>query len=409
MSLIRPRAAVLHPRLAYGGSETGAMWTLQALKHDYELTLVSGGPVDLERLNNYYGTDLRRGEFRIHEVRMPPGLGRTVKFAGLRDALFTRECRRLVPSFDVITSHYNPIDLGVPLIQFVADFSFAPRLQQRLDPSTTRHWRWWYGDSILRRTYLNLCDHLAPHRPENWKQNITVANSRWTAGLLERNFGIIADRVQFPPVPGSFPAVPWNLREDGFVCVGRVVPEKRLDEVIRILEQVRRRNFNVHLHILGQLDGSPCAMQIRHLASRHSDWVHAEGLVTGRAKRELMARHKFGINGCRREAFGIAVAELVKAGCITFVPNGGGQTEIVGHPMLTFTDEDDAVARIQTVLSSLALQEDLRRHLAGQAKDLSVREFMGTVRQLVAEFLKAKEGAGGIPCCTRNDILCQAA
>ena len=404
MPLTRPRAAVIHPRLSYGGSETGAMWTLQALKHDYDVTLVSGGEVDLQRLNNYYGTDHRRGEFKIHEVRMPLRLDRTAKFAGLRGALFTRECRRLAANFDVITSHYNPIDLGAPLIQFVADFSFAPRFQQTLDPSTTCHLRWWYGDSVLRRAYLNLCDFLAPRHPDDWKKNITVANSRWTANLLEKNFGITANRVQFPPVPGIFPAIPWNDKEDGFVCAGRVVPEKRLDEVIRILDRVRQRNFNVHLHILGRLDGSPYANQIRQLASRHSDWVHAEGLVTGQAKRALMARHKFGINGCRREAFGIAVAEQVKAGCITFVPNGGGQTEIVNHPLLTFTDEDDAVRRIQTVLSSPALQEDLRLHLAGQAQELSSGKFTSTVRQLVAEFLNAKQGVSRVARVTLSKV-----
>ncbi len=288
-----------------------------------------------------------------------------------------------------------PSILGGAWIQFVADFSFAPRFQQTLDPHTAGHMGWWYGDSILRRAYLNLCDFLAPQDPDEWKQNITVANW-WTANLLEKNFGIMANRVQFPPVPGSFPAIPWNDKEDGFVCVGRVVPEKRLDEVIRILCQVRQRACNIHLHILGRLDGSPYAKQIRQLALRHSDWVHAEGLVTGQAKRELMARHKFGINGCRREAFGIAVAEQVKAGCITFVPNGGGQTEIVNHPMLTFTDQDDAVRRIQTVLSSPALQEDLRLHLAAQAQELSCGKFTSTVRQLVAEFLNAKQGAGRI-------------
>lgn len=388
---MKPRVAVIHPRLAYGGSETGAMWTLEALKRDYEVTLVSGGAVDLERLNSYYGTNHRRGEFKIHEMRMPLWLDRTAKFAGLRGALFTRECRRLTAGFDVITAHYNPIDLGVPLIQFVADFSFAPGFQRTLDPGTTQYWQWWYGDSTLRRVYLSVCDRLAPQRPENWKQNITVANSRWTAGLLEKNFGIITTRVQFPPVPGRFPAIPWNLKEDGFVCLGRMVPEKGLDEVIRLLHQVRRHNFKIHLHILGRLDASPSARQIWQLASRHSDWVHCEGLVTGQAKRELMARHRYGINGCRREAFGIAVAELVKAGCITFVPNGGGQTEIVGHPALTFTDENDAVTKIESVLASRGLQQNLHRHLAGRAQELSTEKFIRTARELVSEFLRKKQ------------------
>jgi glycosyltransferase involved in cell wall biosynthesis len=364
-----------------------------ALKPDHELTFITGGKVDLQRLNAYYGTDHRPGEFAIHEVQMPLGLHRTTKFAGLRGTLFARECRRLAPRFDAITWHYNPCDLGVPLIQFVADFSFAPWLQRVLHPSITSERQWWYGNTILRRAYLGLCDRVAPTGAENWRQNVTVANSRWTASLLEKEFGIVVRRVQFPPVPGSFPALPWNERENGFVCVGRVVPEKRMDEVIRILHQARQHGFKLHLHILGTFDQSPFAKRVRALAASHRDWVFAEGLVAGQAKRELMARHRFGINACRREAFGIAVAELVKAGCITFVPDGGGQTEIVDHSMLTFNDEEDAARKIEAVLSSAVLQDGLRDHLAGQAQELSTEKFVNTVRELVFEFLKRKNAA----------------
>jgi len=389
---MRPRVAVMHPQLGYGGSETGSLWTIEALKRDYHVTLVTCGRVDLARLNAYYGTDHQPGEFTVHEIRMPLRLHRAAKFAALRGAWFTRECRYMAARFDVITTHYNPIDLGVPLIQFVADFSFAPRLQRALDPNITTERRWWYGDTILRRAYLGLCDRLAPPYTEDWKRNVTVANSRWTAGVLEKEFGIIASRVQFPPVPGSFPAVPWNERENGFVCIGRVVPEKRMDAAIGILHEVRQQGFDVHLHILGDLDDSPFAKKVQALASRHREWVFLEGRVGGEEKRELMARHKFGINGREREPFGIAVAELVKAGCITFVPNGGGQTEIVAHPMLTFKDQGDAVGKIQAVLSSLPLQEHLRVHLAAQAQELSAEKFMNTVRGLVSEFLNDNQG-----------------
>jgi len=385
------KVAVVHPQLAYGGSETGALWTVEALKHDYDVTLITGGKVDLERLNNFYGTDQRRGEFKIHEVRMPLGLHSTAKFAGLRGALFTRECRRLAPLFDVITAHYNPCDLGVPLIQFTADFSFAPRLQRILDPTITSDRRWWYGDTLLRRAYLGVCSRIAPPRAENWGRNVTVANSRWTAAVLESEFGIVAQRVQFPPVPGDFPAVPWDERENGFVCIGRVVPEKRMDSVIRILERLRRQGHNVHLHILGALEDSPFGRKVKQLAGRHREWVFLEGRTVGDKKREIIARHRYGINARDNEPFGIAPAEMVKGGCITFVASGGGQTEIVDHPLLTFADEDDAVQRIATVLASASLQENLRRHLEARALELSTEKFMRTVRGLVAEFLQGKE------------------
>ncbi len=383
----RAKIAVIHPQLRYGGSETGPLWSVEALKRDYDVTLITGGKVDLARLNAYYGTDLRPGEVTIHEVRLPLGLHRTAKFAGLRGALFTRACRRLAPGFDAVTFHYNPCDFGVPLIQFVADFTFAPGLQQTLDPSTSAQRRWWYGDTILRRAYLGLCQRLAPSHAENWKKNVTVANSRWTAGLLEREFGLITRRVQFPPVPGNFPAVSWDERENGFVCVGRVVPEKRMDAVIGILNQVRQHGFDINLHILGSLDDSPFAKQVQALASRHRDWVFLEGRVAGKTKRELMARHRFGINGRKSEPFGIAVAELVKAGCLTFVPNGGGQTEIVDHPSLIFENDDDAIQKIVSVLQNPALQAALADHLRERSRELSTERFQDTVRSLVAEFL----------------------
>jgi glycosyltransferase involved in cell wall biosynthesis len=368
------------------------LWSVEALKRDYDVTLITGGKVDLPRLNAYYGTDLRPGEFTVREVQLPLGLHRTAKFAGLRGALSTRACRRLAHGFDAVTFHYNPCDFGVPLIQFVADFTFAPGLQQTLDPSTSTLRRWWYGDTILRRAYLGLCQRLAPSHAENWKRNVTVANSRWTAGLLEREFGLITRRVQFPPVPGNFPAVSWDERENGFVCVGRVVPEKRMDAVIGILHQVRRHGFDIHLHILGGLDDSPFAKKVQALALRHRDWVFLEGRVAGKTKRELMARHRFGINGRKSEPFGIAVAELVKAGCLTFVPNGGGQTEIVDHRSLIFENDDDAIHKIVSALENPGLQAALVGHLRERSRELSTERFQETVRSLVAEFLERKRG-----------------
>jgi glycosyltransferase involved in cell wall biosynthesis len=290
----------------------------------------------------------------------------------------------------VITSHYNPCDLGVPLIQFVADFTFALQLHQALDPASVTLRRWWYGDTRLRRTYLALCERLAPSHPENWKKNITVANSQWTADLLQREFGLVARQVQFPPVPGSFPVVPWDEKEYGFVCVGRVVPEKRMETVIGILHQVRQQGFDIHLHILGGLGASPYAKKVQALAARQRDWVFLDGRVAGKAKRELMARHKFGINGRESEPFGIAVAELVKAGCITFVPKDGGQKEIVDHAALTFENDDDAVRKIVAALQGPLLQRELSEHMRKRSQYLSVERFQATVRTLVAELLAEK-------------------
>ncbi len=134
-------------------------------------------------------------------------------------------------------------------------FIYAEEWRNRLHPELENHRRWWYGDSPVRKAYLGLCNLISAPASEAWKTNLTLANSGWTAALLKEQFGV-ESRVVYPPVAGSFPPVEWEQQENGFVCVGRVVPEKRMDAVIRILEKVREAGHDVHLHILGGLDDS---------------------------------------------------------------------------------------------------------------------------------------------------------
>jgi glycosyltransferase involved in cell wall biosynthesis len=207
---------------------------------------------------------------------------------------------------------------------------------------------------------------------------------------MGREFGIEA-RTVYPPVATDFPKVPWEEREDGFLCAGKIVPEKRPDAAIRILSGVRERGYDVHLHILGGLDDSPYAKRLKKLSEANADWVFLEGMTYGERKKCLLAGHRYGINACENEAFGIAPAEMAKAGCITFAPDGGGQKEILDHPMLTFSDEEDAVGKIAAVLASNALKVILRQHLAARAREFSAEKFVNSLRAVVFEFLEQKE------------------
>ena len=44
----RFRIAIGHPRLGWGGSEKRVMWGIEALKDDYDVTLITSGNFDLE-------------------------------------------------------------------------------------------------------------------------------------------------------------------------------------------------------------------------------------------------------------------------------------------------------------------------------------------------------------------------
>ncbi len=382
-----PRVAVVHPLLvAGGGSEACAMWTLQALQDESRLTLITTGRPDLDALNRNYGTSVDGSRIDGRFLRLPPGMRK--RFDALRGFPLSRYCRRHARDFDVMISAYNVMDFGVAGIQSIADFSFDDALRRELHAESGAANGAFYKASLGRSLYLRLARALAGNRGDGWKRNLTVANSEWTRDLLRERFGVASD-VVYPPVAGGFPAVPWNEREDGFVVIGRLAPEKGIRRVIEILGDVREEK-PVHLHIVGRRERTAHAREIEELCRRNRDWIRLEGEKYGPEKAEFLARHKYGISGCRNEAFGIAVAEMVKAGLIVWVPDGGGQKEIVAHPRLIYSGRGHAAALILAALGEPAVEAELRYHLEARAVLFSSGRFVEEMRGVVRGFLSEK-------------------
>ena len=382
-----PRVAVVHPQLvAGGGSEACAMWTLQALQDESLLTLITMGRPDLGSMNRKYGTTVDESKIEGRFLRLPPGTRK--RFDALRGFRLARYCRRHARDFDVMISAYNVMDFGVAGIQRIADFSFDDALRRELQAESGAADGAFYKASLGRSLYLGLARALAGSRGDGWKRNLTVANSEWTRDLLRERFGVASD-VVYPPVAGGFPAVPWNEREDGFVFIGRLVPEKGVRRVIEILGDVRKEK-PVHLHIIGRRERTAHAREVGELCRRNRDWIHLEGEKYGSEKAEFLARHKFGISGCRNEAFGIAVAEMVKAGSLVWVPDGGGQKEIVAHPGLIYSGRGHAAALILAALGEPAAEAALRYHLEARADLFSSGRFVEEMRGVVRGFLSGK-------------------
>jgi glycosyltransferase involved in cell wall biosynthesis len=169
--------------------------------------------------------------------------------------------------------------------------------------------------------------------------------------------------------------------------MGRLVPEKGIGTIVAILAEIRKER-PVHLHIIGRRGPAATAREIEELCRRHAEWVHLEGEMYGPEKERFLAGHKYGISGRRSEAFGIAVAEMVKAGCLVWAPDGGGQTEILAHPELIYAGRDEAVAKIRGVLNEPEKQTRLREHLRARSGLFSAERFVREIRAIVREFLE---------------------
>jgi len=380
--------AIVHPRLTVGGgSEACALWILEALKNDYDVTLMTSNTVDLSEFNEFYHTHLMPSEISIVRVPPPWFLDSPKRFAALRACRLARFCREQADRYDIMISVYNQIDFGRPGIQYILDPNFDQEMLLLLNPSPRWWKRWFYLDSAIRTLYMRLGWRLSGYTDEGMKKNMTLVDSEWSGRLVRQHFGL-ETTVLYPPVFDGFPEVPWKDKEAGFVCLGRIVPDKRIETIIRILGAVRKDIGGLHLHIVGKVGDAGYARRLRALSDQNQEWIVWEGDVTAEKKSGLLSNHRYGIHGKANEPFGIAVAEMVQAGGIVWVPSGGGQTEIVAHERLTYSDVSDAAGKIIGVIRDTAINSTLRRHLREQTRKFSLDVFLEGIHAIAARFLK---------------------
>lgn len=167
--------------------------------------------------------------------------------------------------------------------------------------------------------YRALCESLSGFSEESMKRNMTLANSNWTGKIVRAAYDI-ETRIAYPPVPAGFPRIPWKEKESGFVCLGRISPEKQIERAVAIIRSVRTNGCDVHVHIVGSPGERRYDEKIERICAQNREWISLHRSLPRRALTELMASHRYGIHAMPHEHFGIAIAEMAKAGCIAFVP-----------------------------------------------------------------------------------------
>lgn len=361
-----------------------AAWILQALAPLHRVTVLSWRPVELDPINRFFGTTLRPGDFDT--IVMPRSWTFAVELlpvpaALLRSALLMRYTRRVSRAFDVIIGVHNETDYGRRGIQYV---HYPTHLRPRPDVD----YRWYHQWKPLLAAYYRFADWVADFSFERLERNLTLTNSDWTARRVKQLLGIDAQTL-YPPVADPAPAVPWNDRNTAFVSLGRISPEKEYERSMRILARVRVHFPDLTFTIVGTWDRHARRYfnELQRLAASLGSWLQFRQNLSREEVRSLLASNRYGIHAMREEHFGMAPAEMARAGMIVWVPRGGGQMEIVGdEPMLLYDSEDEAAEKILYVLSNQAEQRRLCEHLTARSELFSTERFVKEVRTIVANF-----------------------
>lgn len=368
-----------------GGSEFGTLWIAEALKDMFDLTLVSTHAPPLERMNRSFGSSLKRADIKI--ISLPPAPRFLGRFDALRSYRVSRFCKKNAFQFDLLISGYGVMDFRRRGIQYIRDFSFSDRIRRSLVAYPKRSLAMFYAASPIRKIYIDFARHLHGFSEEGMRRNYTLANSVWTQRKLSDELGVDSE-VIYPPVGGEFVHVPWELKEKGFVYLGRISPEKRIETLIEILRIARKKHPWINLQIVGSPSHEKYYDFIRRLCRANMDWIVMKNPLFGQDKFDFLSRIKFGISACRFEAFGIAIAEMIKAGQIVWAPKGGGQAEVIEHPMLLYDQVEDAVEKIDHILADEHLQRRLLSHLRVSSERFSTAKFIGRIREIVDRFMR---------------------
>jgi glycosyltransferase involved in cell wall biosynthesis len=383
------RALVIDPGLnSPGGGTCVAAHALAALRRDFAVTLLSWHPVDFAPVNAAFGTDLAEGDFRFERV---PGWWRRAfslaptPLALLMGSLLQRHARALLrrEHFDLVVSTTNEVDVGVRAVQYIHyPFGYYPR--------PDGDYRWYHAAPLVR-LYRTVAAGISGASDSGIARNRTLANSEWTARRF-RDWYRGDAQVVYPPVAVDRAPLPWSDRTDAFACIGRMSGEKDVLGVIDILAEVRRRGHSVSLMIFGQRQNRAYERRVIAAAAAHRDWISI-ALDLPRAEfLERVARCRFGIHGMAGEHFGIAVAEMVRLGCVCLAPSDGGPAEILGgDASLLYGLPADAVAKICRLLDDPDTLAAARTGLEKRAPLFSVERFSDELRRVCQEFATAPD------------------
>lgn len=294
----------------------------------------------------YHDNERTKDSFFLKIFRSVPFFKRLSLF---KYAVVCRYMKRQSQDYDLVVYTYGEgpkVDCKVIRVMHAPGlFSLDSELLTYLGVDTTRK-----VSLFGRRLYTWICRVLANPSMEDSADVITIVNSKWTQSVVSRVWKIQASHILYPRVSLALDDKRAVRKKNigTFVALGRIVPNKRLEDAISIISNLRKKGYDVTLDIVGRAN-TPYAEKLAEICKAHPA-VTLYPNVSDEHKKKLLEQAQFGLHCYRNEHFGIAVAEMLQLGCIPIVYDGGGVTELVEDGRQRYTTISEAVDNISSLL-----------------------------------------------------------
>ncbi|WP_433632028.1 glycosyltransferase family 4 protein [Halomicrococcus sp. NG-SE-24] len=370
------KIAVVHPDFAVkGGAESVSLNVLEALQDDHDVTLFTTATPDFEELNQYYNTEIKQLTVSVPTTNRLLNTVTEDKIGLFKYAVLNRCVQDAVESFDLVIGTYNEFGTANQFLLYIHHPLYAEP-EYALDART---------QSTARSLYKQLCQRVASVTPKQLQSGRILTNSDWIGELVADEYDVQPTTV-YPPVNAeAFATPPLSDQEPGFVSIGRFAPDKKILRNIEIVVRLRELGHAVHLHLIGPDHMSEYQQKVEEVASKY-DYIHIENELSHDELTQMVSSHRYGLHGKPNEHFGMVVAEMVAGNTLPFIPDSGGQPEIVNRRSeLLYTSVSDAVEKIDAVLSDPELEQKLRDSLPPIGDRFGRTRFREEVQEIVSQ------------------------
>lgn len=350
---------------SFGGGDHLPIAFISALQGNSRLTVALDDAGRLQRAAETVGIGIYPSLFSVVQVT-PPGY--SIRRHSFRDSIYrSRRLKKLAAKADICISAANIMDFGRPAHHFMNMLAFG-------DDAFTAYVM---GDGVCERDGLRqkarrfVTDSvLRPILGLRAKRSIIrdplqriYPNSLFVEQTMADFYGRFNSSVFYPPT--LFEASGGeDVERDPLkvVYIGRIIPEKRVEYLAGVVEKARAATgLDITFHVAGRLDQAPAYGRMLEEMAAERPWLHFTGPLYGDAKARFLLSGTYALHAERMEAFGISVAEYLKAGAITIVPNQGGSCEVVGNEQLTFSTADEASRILARLVTDAGFREKLRK------------------------------------------------
>lgn len=361
------------------------MWMIDALRHDFDVTVYTRGGFDLAELNLLAGTELSPKQIQVSFA----DCANAWPLGALAHGAYLHSLHAAGAKYDLRVTASGVAHWGRPAMHFISSALWNDALADKFDAPNARRRR------NLAQAAASLCSTaISGERFRVLLDDCFIANSHWTA-QQSAPFCPRPIEVVYPATPTPTRGMDWDEREAGVLVLGRVSPEKCIENCIEIVERLRAIGHQLRLNIIGPSGDSAYGAKIDSLCLERADWIERAPSVMGDDKQRLLGRFRYGLSACEVEAFGIATAEMNAAGLIVLAPESGAQKEILSDPLQLYCSIDEAVARFSRILDDDLVQSQLHDQAISRRNRFAPELFISSVRELADRFV-AHEWTGGV-------------